>query len=289
MEFLVFASGLVFRLPAWGHPRLAAARSSVNLRPEMRIRYATRRKITAAEFVDLLRRSTLAERRPVDNARAIEAMINHADLLCTAWDGSRLVGVARSVTDFAYCCYLSDLAVDLAYQKQGIGRGLIRLTQSRLGPKAKVILLAAPKAEAYQQRRRRSGYRKTACRSAVRSVLPRAVTGNSRSTAQRLGVFQAAVSARKSVFSASKVRSVATAAPSTGSDSGPRSTQTSRTPGMRRTGTERPPRPDSPGGRQLSRPCRGGRKAQPRRGRRGRPDPAVSSIPAGRRDAGCPA
>lgn len=76
-------------------------------------------------------------------------MLEHADLLCTAWDGSILVGVARSVTDFEYCCYLSDLAVDENYQKKGIGRELIRLTQSRLGPKATLILLAAPKAEGY--------------------------------------------------------------------------------------------------------------------------------------------
>jgi len=76
-------------------------------------------------------------------------MLQHANLLCTAWDGEKLVGVARSVTDFEYCCYLSDLAVDEAYQKSGIGKQLIGLTQSRLGSKAKIILLSAPKAEAY--------------------------------------------------------------------------------------------------------------------------------------------
>ena len=104
------------------------------------------------EFVDLLTRSTLAERRPVDDPKCIKAMLEHADLVCTAWDGEKLIGVARSVTDFEYCCYLSDLAVDAAYQKQGIGRELIRLTQSRLGSKAKIILLAAPKAEGYYAR-----------------------------------------------------------------------------------------------------------------------------------------
>ena len=59
------------------------------------------------------------------------------------------MGVARSVTDFAYCCYLSDLAVDEAYQHKGIGRELIRLTKSKLGPKANLILLSAPKAVTY--------------------------------------------------------------------------------------------------------------------------------------------
>jgi predicted N-acetyltransferase YhbS len=115
----------------------------------MKIHYEHSRQISDDEFVDLLRRSTLAERRPVDDPNCIRAMLQHANLLCTAWDGNKLVGVARSVTDFEYCCYLSDLAVDEEYQKAGIGRELIRLTRSRLGNKAKIILLAAPAAEAY--------------------------------------------------------------------------------------------------------------------------------------------
>ena len=115
----------------------------------MGLQYSDSRPITPDQFVGLLRRSTLAERRPVDDPECIAAMLRHANLLCTAWDGETLVGVARSVTDFAYCCYLSDLAVDEAYQKRGIGKQLIALTQSRLGGRAKIILLAAPKAEAY--------------------------------------------------------------------------------------------------------------------------------------------
>jgi predicted N-acetyltransferase YhbS len=115
----------------------------------MSVHYEINRAITETEFVDLLQRSTLAERRPVDDAKCVKAMLQHTNLLCTAWDDATLVGVARSVTDFEYCCYLSDLAVDRVYQKKGIGRELIRLTQSKLGSKAKLILLAAPKAEAF--------------------------------------------------------------------------------------------------------------------------------------------
>ena len=115
----------------------------------MKIQYENSRGLTETEFVDLLKRSTLAERRPVDDANCVTAMLRHANLLCTAWDGDKLVGVARSLTDFEFCCYLSDLAVDEAYQKRGIGRKLIAMTQSRLGGKAKIILLAAPKAEGY--------------------------------------------------------------------------------------------------------------------------------------------
>jgi GNAT superfamily N-acetyltransferase len=115
----------------------------------MDIQYCTDRKVSETEFVNLLRRSTLAERRPIDDRQCIQAMLHHANLLCTAWDGYTLVGVARSVTDFEYCCYLSDLAVDVAYQKSGIGKKLIELTRSKLGRRANLILLAAPKAEGY--------------------------------------------------------------------------------------------------------------------------------------------
>jgi predicted N-acetyltransferase YhbS len=113
------------------------------------LQYETSRQIGADEFIDLLIRSTLAERRPVDDRKCIQAMLRHANLLCTAWDGEKLVGIARSITDFEYCCYLSDLAVDEKYQKQGIGKELIRLTRSKIGGQAKIILLSAPKAEAY--------------------------------------------------------------------------------------------------------------------------------------------
>jgi predicted N-acetyltransferase YhbS len=115
----------------------------------MEIHYDTTRKITEAEFIDLLRRSTLAERRPVEDVQCIQAMLRHANLLCTAWHKDKLVGIARSLTDFEYCCYLSDLAVDVTYQKQGIGRQLIAVTKSKLGVKAKLILLSAPKAEGF--------------------------------------------------------------------------------------------------------------------------------------------
>ncbi len=115
----------------------------------MKIEYFHDRKITPDQFIDLLRRSTLAERRPVHDLARIADMLAHANLVCTAWDGGVLVGVSRSLTDFAYCCYLSDLAVDVVYQKKGVGKALIRLTQTRLHPQCKIILLAAPKAEGY--------------------------------------------------------------------------------------------------------------------------------------------
>lgn len=111
--------------------------------------YRHDRRPTPAEFIDLLHRAGFAERRPVGEPDRIAAMLEHANLTCTAWAGDLLVGVARSVTDFSFCCYLSDLAVDAAFQRQGIGVELIRLTQTRVHPQCKVILLAAPAAVDY--------------------------------------------------------------------------------------------------------------------------------------------
>jgi len=119
------------------------------VRRKMSIEYFQDRQITSAQFVDVLRRSTLAERRPVHDSGRISDMLAHVNLICTAWDGDVLVGVSGSLTDFSYCCYLSDLAVDVSYQKQGIGQRLIEFTQGRLHPQCKIILLAATKAEGY--------------------------------------------------------------------------------------------------------------------------------------------
>ena len=114
------------------------------------IEYAVEPGLGVDEFIDVLRRSTLAERRPVDDARTMAGMLAHADVIVTARDGRRLlVGVSRAITDFNYCTYLSDLAVDEAFQRKGIGRELIRRTHLAAGLKTNLILLAAPKAETY--------------------------------------------------------------------------------------------------------------------------------------------
>jgi len=105
--------------------------------------------LTPAEFIDLLVRSTLAERRPVHEADTVAAMLANASLIVTARSNDRLVGVSRAMTDFAYCTYLSDLAVDVAHQRQGIGRELIRRTHEAAGLGTTLILLAAPAARAY--------------------------------------------------------------------------------------------------------------------------------------------
>ena len=104
------------------------------------------------EFLDLLRRSTLAERRPVDEPETLRLMLERADLIITARVNGLLVGISRAISDFSYCTYLSDLAVDEAYQRQGIGKELIRRTHEAAGLQTSLILLAAPKAQSYYPR-----------------------------------------------------------------------------------------------------------------------------------------
>ena len=105
--------------------------------------------LSSDEFIDVLRRSTLAERRPIDRPETIEGMLRQADVIVTARRAGRLVGVSRAISDFHYCTYLSDLAVDEEFQRQGIGRELIRRTHLAAGLHTSLILLAAPKAVAY--------------------------------------------------------------------------------------------------------------------------------------------
>lgn len=111
--------------------------------------YAQEPELSAEEFRQVLVASTLGERRPVDDLDRLERMLRNADIVVTARHESRLVGVSRAVTDFSYCCYLSDLAVDAACQRQGIGRRLIDETRRVAGEQATLILVAAPAAESY--------------------------------------------------------------------------------------------------------------------------------------------
>lgn len=110
--------------------------------------YTVEKSLDVSEFIEVLKNSTLAERRPVDDEQRISSMCNNANLIVTARLDGRLIGVARSITDFIYCTYLSDLAVDVKYQKKGIGKNLIEETK-KITPQAKLILLSAPAAVDY--------------------------------------------------------------------------------------------------------------------------------------------
>lgn len=110
--------------------------------------YAVEKEIEPEEFVQVLNESGLAERRPVDDAARVRKMCENANLIVTARLNGKLVGIARSLTDFSFCTYLSDLAVSLELQHQGIGKRLIDETK-KASPDAMLILLAAPAAIHY--------------------------------------------------------------------------------------------------------------------------------------------
>ncbi len=115
----------------------------------MPIEFAIEPDLSSTEFVDLLERSTLAERRPVKQPETIEQMLRGASLIVTAREAGLLVGVSRAISDGAYCTYLSDLAVDSHYQRQGIGRELVSRTHAAAGLATNLILLSAPAAQSY--------------------------------------------------------------------------------------------------------------------------------------------
>jgi len=117
----------------------------------MNIEYKINEPITSEQFVGLLEKSSLADRRPIHNSECMEGVVKNSNLVVSAWHGHELIGVARSVTDFHYACYLSDLAVDQKYQKNGVGKILLSLTQEQLNEECKLILVAAPDANSYYE------------------------------------------------------------------------------------------------------------------------------------------
>ncbi|WP_424195177.1 GNAT family N-acetyltransferase [Ampullimonas aquatilis] len=113
----------------------------------MNLRFLRNHPISPSQVAQLLDASGI--KRPTDDLARIEKMYAEANLIISAWDGERLVGIARALSDFSYCCYLSDLAVDTAYQKHGIGKALVEQIQVANGPQVSLILLSASEAMDY--------------------------------------------------------------------------------------------------------------------------------------------
>ena len=113
------------------------------------IEYHNGNDLNLDQVIELYNASTLGERRPVDDREIMSAMLHHANLVVTAWDKDLLVGIARTLSDFAYVGYLADLAVRASYQRQGIGTALIQKTREQMGSRSMLVLLSAPKAVAY--------------------------------------------------------------------------------------------------------------------------------------------
>ena len=117
----------------------------------MSIQYKKNQQITLEQFIELLEHSTLGQRRPIHDKTCLQGMLDPANLIISAWDEDKLVGIARCMTDFHYACYLSDLAVDEAYQNQGIGKQLQIRVQQALNEHCKLILISAPAANSYYE------------------------------------------------------------------------------------------------------------------------------------------
>ncbi|WEK56008.1 MAG: GNAT family N-acetyltransferase [Candidatus Cohnella colombiensis] len=111
------------------------------------IHYSEEHKLKAVDVAQVFRSSGI--KRPVDDLDRIQQMIDQADVLISAWEDDKLIGIARSLTDYCYCCYLSDLAVDKAYQGKGIGKELIHRTQHIIGEQCSLVLISAPDAVSY--------------------------------------------------------------------------------------------------------------------------------------------
>jgi len=103
-----------------------------------------------ADIIRVLEESGIV--RPTHDVARIEKMFAHANLVVTAWEGETLVGVCRALTDFSYCCYLSDLAVNKSHQGQGIGQQLIEQVKHKIGDQVALILLSASSAMSYYPR-----------------------------------------------------------------------------------------------------------------------------------------
>ena len=106
----------------------------------MDITYADDQPVDTDQFIALLQASGLDASRPVADRACLASMVLNADILITAWHGDDLVGIARAVTDFTWCCHLSDIAVDAAWQRRGIGREMIARTCALLGDRCRLIV-----------------------------------------------------------------------------------------------------------------------------------------------------
>jgi GNAT superfamily N-acetyltransferase len=115
----------------------------------MKVSYRDDAVLSVDDAIDLYRRSTLSDRRPVERPDIFEGMLKNANLTITAWHGEQLIGISRSLTDFSYVAYLADLAVGEDFQGRGIGTQLIQETKRRLGKECMIVLLAAPNANEY--------------------------------------------------------------------------------------------------------------------------------------------
>ena len=113
------------------------------------VSYKIEDDLSTADFINILQSSKLCLRGPYDDESRLQIMLEQADIIYVARDGGTIVGISRAITDFSYCCYLADLAVDEKYQDQGIGKELLRLTHEKASLQTTLILFASPDSQNY--------------------------------------------------------------------------------------------------------------------------------------------
>ncbi|MEO6903155.1 MAG: GNAT family N-acetyltransferase [Bacteroidia bacterium] len=116
----------------------------------MKIQFKVNAKVTADDVITIFKDSGID--RPINDSIRMKNILDNSNLIVTAWDGIELIGIARSITDYHYCCYLSDIAVKKKYQKAGIGRSLIEITQNTVGDQTMLILIATNTTMEYYQK-----------------------------------------------------------------------------------------------------------------------------------------
>ncbi len=113
----------------------------------MVVSYKVNTKVEAHQLADLFTRSGL--NRPTDDLNRVKKMIDNSNLMVTAWEGDKLVGAARALSDFGFCTYISDLAIDKEYQNQGLGHELVNEIMKQAGEESNFILLSPPETMEY--------------------------------------------------------------------------------------------------------------------------------------------
>lgn len=118
----------------------------------MKLEFKVNHPLSKEQFVSILTSSELGNAELLEDETFIQGILDNTNVIVTAWDGETVIGVARSITDFHCVCYLSELAVDKAYQEYGVGRQLQSLTKQQLGPKCKLILIATDGSNEYYKK-----------------------------------------------------------------------------------------------------------------------------------------
>ena len=115
----------------------------------------SKERLSADSYIDFLKRTDLGSQYPKERFRErIERLVKNVSISLVAKDGEKIVGVLFGLTDFAYWLYVTDLGVDRAYEKQGIGRTLMKMAHEIAGGEKDiaVYLIANDKAVPFYEK-----------------------------------------------------------------------------------------------------------------------------------------